>query len=105
MKKDRISKEEILKQLEQMTKAHNVDDRTKAAGSLLDSIVDEMVSPVKPTKGSSDLANRYKFAYKDVYDNLSEWKKQVIDDKKYNDRIYKEYIKDVISQAEQKQVE
>jgi hypothetical protein len=97
MKKDKISKEEILKQLEQMTKAQ--------CGSLLDSIItEEMVSPVKPTKGSSDLANRYKFAYKDVYDNLPEWKKQVIDNKKYNDRIYKEYIKDVISQAEQKQV-
>jgi hypothetical protein len=91
MKKDRISKEEILEQLNQ------------AAAS----IVDKTEPPVKPRKarGSSDLGNRYKFAYKEVYNNLPEWKQQVIDDKKYNDRIYNEYIKEVISQAEQKQAE
>jgi len=87
MKKDRISKEEILEQLNQ------------AAAS----IVDKTEPPVKPRKarGSSDLGNRYKFAHKNVYNNLPEWKKLVIDNNEYNDRIYNEFVREVIEEAEQ----
>lgn len=52
-------------------------------------------------KGSSDsMADKYRAAYSFVYDALPHWKRQVIDEKLYNDRIYKEFTKEVISNAE-----
>jgi hypothetical protein len=69
--------------------------------------VEENEPQVKPCKarGSSDLGNRYKFAHKNVYNNLPEWKKPVIDNNEYNDRIYEEFVKEVIQEAEQIKVE
>lgn len=52
-------------------------------------------------RGTSDLANKYKFTYAKTYKDLPNWKKQVIDNKEYDDRIYKEFIKEVIREAEQ----
>ena len=60
----------------------------------------EETNPPKP-RGTSDLANKYKFTYAKTYKDLPLWKKQVIDNKEYDDRIYKEFIKEVIREAEQ----
>ena len=90
-KKVRITKEEVLNQLN-----FRSDEEVK-----------ENDSQVKPRKarGSSDLGNRYKFAHKNVYNNLPEWKKLVIDNNEYNDRIYNEFVREVIEEAEQSKAE
>ena len=89
MKKDRISKEEILNQLNQSaeTKEEVIGKKPRMA------------------RGSSDLANKYKFTYAKTYKDLPNWKKQVIDNKEYDDRIYKEFIEEVIRETEQSQVD
>ena len=89
-KKTRTTKEEILNQLN-LHSNEEVRDNPE----------------VKPriARGSSDLGNRYKFAHKNVYNNLPEWKKPVIDNNEYNDRIYEEFVKEVIQEAEQIKVE
>tara|TARA_Y100001951_G_C11223661_1_gene230336 strand:- start:309 stop:623 length:315 start_codon:yes stop_codon:yes gene_type:complete len=57
----------------------------------------------EPKKSESDdMAEVYRAAYSFVYDALPHWKRQVIDDKLYDDRIYKDFTKEVIRNAEDK---
>jgi len=73
--------------------------RQEGVSSSQEPYIEEADAP-KP-RGTSDLANKYKFIYAKTYKDLPEWKKQVIDNKEYDDRIYKEFIKEVIREAEQ----
>ena len=51
----------------------------------------------EPKNGMSE---KYRAAYSSVYNALPSWKQKVIDDKLYDDRIYKEFTKEVIRDAE-----
>ena len=46
------------------------------------------------------MAEAYRAAYQKNYNELSTWKKQAVDSKSIDDRIYKEFIKQVIRDAE-----
>ena len=86
-KKIRLSKKEILESLNSET------------------LPEQQEKESTKSRGTSDLANKYKFIHDKVYKDLPNWKKQVIDNKEYNDRIYTEFVKEVIVQTEQSEIE
>ena len=52
------------------------------------------------SEANKSLSDKYRAAYSSVYNALPHWKRQVIDEKLYDDRIYNEFAKDVIRNAE-----
>ena len=52
-----------------------------------------------PTNKFSD-AEKYRSAYNTVFESLSPWKKEVVLLKKYEDRVHKDFVKEVINEAE-----
>ena len=57
-------------------------------------------SGAKKANADPTMADKYRAAHFSVYDALPHWKRQVIDEKLYDDRIYKEFTKEVIANAE-----
>lgn len=46
---------------------------------------------------------KYRAAFNKIFDQLPPWKREVILSKQYDDRIYNEFAKDVVIEAEQKE--
>ena len=55
--------------------------------------------PTSPTNKFSD-AEKYRAAYSKVFESLPPWKKEVVLSKKYEDRVHKDFVKEVIIEAE-----
>lgn len=59
--------------------------------------------PLRLKKKDSPLssqADRYQQARQTIYNKLAPWKKDIIDANKFDDRIYDEFIKEIVALAE-----
>ena len=101
-----------------MTQKKNIDDLKRMLRELADKVnlaneeneaptglVTGEENPLQDDSGAKkgkpdNMAEAYRAAYQKNYNELSTWKKQAVDSKSIDDRIYKELIKQVIRDAE-----